>query len=1631
MGNIHPQRRNELWVEVPDWNTYYTAEWRSPRTKELDRHGGPGRPPVARGDSVTARLNFLEGALRKDQRRMKKVLRVDEKKKEKEEDAAPGPGDVILNTDLRAWKRSVSGSGAGSKPGSQDAAAQQHKEFMLLTKDNPEIRRRMLEQRQKMLEYAKGVNVVKGAPGIKPMNHGAVRSKVASNWKGEGGEDGSRDDDGEGEGDPWGGQEPPAEWRQRMHAARRRTMLVVVGLVRWQMAMARRPGPKRLPRVNSFSYYIPQVLRDEATRFIEEALAVSRIQQQQMLQEDATTHAQALALAGPPASVYNGGELPPVVPPVVSSVKARPRPPPPGLLQRRGLSDSGANSPAQAALSAAVAAATGGSMPVGLPPRPRPELLKSASGKSCLSASEILLDTEDPKPGSKPASAAPASGLLPSIHAPKFHGLEGPTPPDAMPPAAPRPPRGRLARSSPSPGRPPAMRRQSDSAAMVPAGIAAAAAAAEAGLHGGRRSDGSGRQRRSSRSGVKHRKSDTGAVRPRRRSSSNGDGPGSGSPYRKHGSRQSSNTNLAQGRKSGTGAASDGGGGGAAVNASWPPGRRKSDNPGGLPTAASAPVVDGSPGRLPRIAASGAAAVGSPKESSKPLTLAQARRAALLAEAYGSAPGSAGSGSGCMSDDGLQRGAGQSPSRLGRQRISNGGVSILDHLSSNPTSGHSSKDPSGGGAPSILTILTNGSGAGAGQHSPLASPLSYRSRRASLDLNSVHSGPNAAEPSGPSSFSPKGVNGALKPIPRSIIATNLSDSTAALISPTHSASSPKAPLPPLSQQPPPSISSPLRASVPQPSMPLKPLTVPVPPAGPKLHPTEPRARSGRSLTSPGTPLPEGEAGARMSKAYQLMGMYANRANATWAEGQQWTTPSVLPATEQEQFCASDAWLPYKLNVVKLLRSGGIVVHIDACEDSVVLADGSSVDLWTSDPWVLAQQLRPGSLPMSERIEGVPLGARVLQQLVLAVEGAAGREAVDKLTVVLAINDDQRNAVVADIIRSRSYGLKPDRLILTAQRKRCGYRYDKEAQAFLEDPTTPPQVLGSGYALCQLAWLGDAFHVSPEGECVMLMGRTLLEQLAEAKAEWLLCRRARDLALLGEEGALELAGLAFALYAADRHSGNMVVQAAPATSLTIPRAYDSTLLALKSPSRANSATGAPSPSAGTAPRQASLASAAAGVEGGGGAAGVCDLHAAELSSPAMVEVLNAVRKQSGHDGWVGLQRYLMHLPTLHSMLNTMGIFRPKLAVCGDVARLALEASDLTCDRRAACVAVQARSSPAILTSPNEVDDLIPLLLAQDRSAAFRHILAQTNEAAAAAAGILPADGPDASAAATGAARGPQVLMSKSGVRLVVFVASNDVTQLAVNLVLMMARPGRDVVHLVTVVHNSLQLTQGQQLVLKYLKQVSNAMIEAHAEVLVKGMSGLLEVMEGAVGKLSPQLVVMGSAALTMHNLSTASVMGSVTLSVLKRVSLPTLVVTCNSKHLVATGRRTSLRTMAAVDTTSRPMLNFLCSACMEPMRGDKLVLAAHHPTRQMTTQQQQTQRRLMDNFADIASSHRFHSASRLQLDGPVDRAFVSAVEDEHSHVVGVQVPLGTKGVPAHVLGLIRSCRGGVLVYRDAT
>lgn len=172
---------------------------------------------------------------------------------------------------------------------------------------------------------------------------------------------------------------------------------------------------------------------------------------------------------------------------------------------------------------------------------------------------------------------------------------------------------------------------------------------------------------------------------------------------------------------------------------------------------------------------------------------------------------------------------------------------------------------------------------------------------------------------------------------------------------------------------------------------------------------------------------------------------------------------------------------YKADLVRKLRAGQVVFQIFASEDALLpaatstptgagggtsppapLGSGTSpaagpggprdhpgasqgppqagFDLWTADPWSIVASLRPGSLPLAgERLEGLSMGGRALTQLRAAVEGAAGPEAAAALTVVLHVNDGQREAVVRELAARRLYGIRRDSLYLTVQRRRSGYR----------------------------------------------------------------------------------------------------------------------------------------------------------------------------------------------------------------------------------------------------------------------------------------------------------------------------------------------------------------------------------------------------------------------------------------------------------------------------------------------------------------------------------------------------------------------------------------------------------------
>lgn len=108
-------------------------------------------------------------------------------------------------------------------------------------------------------------------------------------------------------------------------------------------------------------------------------------------------------------------------------------------------------------------------------------------------------------------------------------------------------------------------------------------------------------------------------------------------------------------------------------------------------------------------------------------------------------------------------------------------------------------------------------------------------------------------------------------------------------------------------------------------------------------------------------------------------------------------------------------------------------------------------------------------------------------------------------------------------------------------------------------------------------------------------------------------------------------------------------------------------------------------------------------------------------------------------------------------------------------------------------------------------------------------------------------------------------------------------------------------------------------------------------MVKGYMGLLECMESYVVSVDASLVVMGSQAIVSQPLcpsgivSAQAVVGSVTLSCMKRLRLPMAIVTPQTRlHASAAQAQARLRApraLAIVEPHSRPMLDYLCTHCL--------------------------------------------------------------------------------------------------------
>lgn len=300
-------------------------------------------------------------------------------------------------------------------------------------------------------------------------------------------------------------------------------------------------------------------------------------------------------------------------------------------------------------------------------------------------------------------------------------------------------------------------------------------------------------------------------------------------------------------------------------------------------------------------------------------------------------------------------------------------------------------------------------------------------------------------------------------------------------------------------------------------------------------------------------------------------------------------------------------------------------------------------------------------------------------------------------------------------------------------------------------------LGSGYSMLQLTWAGEAFVVGPDGAPVPL-DQPALAVLADKKVEWLVCRRARDLALLHREAILDVPMLAYCMALKDKGSGglasgytaagaagraNIVMEVATCDSLVDARALDSFVLRRieRGGATANGGHGTPphpsSPHPATSPHHpapsisGSLSSPThhasrpphlaplhaphspnsshpAPPSPGVDTTSIVELRLAELGTPKMIETVNYLRAiRDGHIT-VGLSRYLLHLPSLIAMLPSAAALRPKLCLHEELVRVALDLGDLTAAPRARTLAVTGSLNHGMLLNADDLEKVIPLL-----------------------------------------------------------------------------------------------------------------------------------------------------------------------------------------------------------------------------------------------------------------------------------------------------------------------------------
>ncbi|EFJ40761.1 hypothetical protein VOLCADRAFT_99345 [Volvox carteri f. nagariensis] len=504
--------------------------------------------------------------------------------------------------------------------------------------------------------------------------------------------------------------------------------------------------------------------------------------------------------------------------------------------------------------------------------------------------------------------------------------------------------------------------------------------------------------------------------------------------------------------------------------------------------------------------------------------------------------------------------------------------------------------------------------------------------------------------------------------------------------------------------------------------------------------------------------------------------------------------------------------------------------------------------------------------------------------------------------------------------------------------------------------------------------------------------------------------------------------------------------------------------------------------------------------------VVDVKNSDLGTPRTIQLLTELRTQAKGKLAVSTRRYLWRVDVLQSLIQRSSIFHPSLEVAGDVAYLTFDMADLTAATEwgARCVAVSAGGRPIRnLNTLSELEDLLIAVQAQDAHAPFRRLAGNVTPAFGLAHGatdsphaphaitLHPAviggggggaaaggQDPSASSPTSGAGVGPVADLRNiaPGQCIVILVAENESTSMAVQLVMALVKPGRDRVVLVTVVPSVLQESAGRLLLRKHEMSIMKTMVDVSAQLLTKNPgSNLIDQLEAFIDDVGPQLVVMGSQMLATsqglahgqaaamsssggagggggagaslgslgaiyssgasfsggagggsHGGAGSTVLGSITVSMLRNLTRPMLIVKANAKFASLVWDKDKLRMLLEVHHSSRNMLRYVCSKLVTPTRHDKIFLT-RGGARDASQMEITTSRRLLENFSDIATQYKV-SAVKRALEEPFESGAIKWAEHDKVHLIAVHAPAG-RGLANSTFQILRAARSAVLVYKS--